>query len=81
MRYSRGNRVINHGEHRARLSNHQDIPAAGKWDWNLLEPKENLFKILDFTADDFDPFRLEHFDFFLDRDSRRLPFKPPNPTG
>jgi len=46
-----------------------------------LEPKEIFFKILNFTTDDFDPFRLEHFDFFLDRDSRRLPFKPPNPTG
>jgi hypothetical protein len=48
---------------------------------NALKPEENLFKILDFTADDFDPFRLEHFDFSLDRTSRRMPFKPPNPTG
>jgi hypothetical protein len=44
-------------------------------------PEENFFKILDFTAVDFDPFGLEHLDFFLDRASRRLPLKPPNPPG
>ncbi|CAB1062271.1 hypothetical protein D1BOALGB6SA_7047 [Olavius sp. associated proteobacterium Delta 1] len=47
----------------------------------MLEPKENLFKILNFTMVYSDPFSLEHFDFSLYRDSRRLPFKPPNPTG
>ena len=29
------------------------------------EPKENLLKILNFTTVDFDPFSVEHFDFFL----------------
>ena len=46
-----------------------------------LEAKENLFKILDFAALDFDPFRLEQVDFFPDRASRHLPFKSPHPTG
>ncbi len=48
---------------------------------NDLKPEDNFFKILDFAADDFDPFRLEHSDFSLDRGPRCLPFKPPNPTG
>jgi hypothetical protein len=45
------------------------------------KPEENLFKILNSTTADFDPFSREHFDFSLYRDSRCLSLKSSHPTG
>jgi hypothetical protein len=45
------------------------------------EPEENFFEIFYLAAIEFNPFGLEHVDFSLNRASRCLSLKPPNPTG
>jgi hypothetical protein len=45
------------------------------------QPEKNIFKIFNFSAVELYPLCFEHFDFSMDRCSRRLALKSPNPTG